>query len=79
MHRAQEPPIPAGQHLFDIDPFSNLGEAGIDLNSIVGTMERQWALERSKGVRSKAAQILRLNRTTLLEKMKKMKIEREKS
>ena len=45
-------------------------------------MERQLitkALERSIGVRSKAAQLLGLNRTTLLKKMKKMKMEREQS
>jgi DNA-binding NtrC family response regulator len=71
-----------GQPLFDVDIFAGLGESGIDLNSIVSTMERQLitkALERSGGVRSKAAQLLGLNRTTLLEKMKKMKIERGKS
>jgi DNA-binding NtrC family response regulator len=33
------------------------------------------ALDRAGGVRSKAAQLLGLNRTTLLEKMKKMRIE----
>ena len=58
-----------------------IGEAGIDLNEMVSSMERQLirkALERTGGVRSKAAQLLGLNRTTLLEKMKKMGIEMQK-
>ncbi len=55
-----------------------LGENGVDLNELVSSMERNLilkALERAGGVRSKAAQLLGLNRTTLLEKMKKMKID----
>jgi len=58
-----------------------LGETGVDLNELVATMERNMimkALEKAGGVRSKAAQFLGLNRTTLLEKMKKMKIEMQK-
>ncbi len=58
-----------------------LGEAGINLNDMVTTMERSLimkALEQAGGVRSRAAQLLGLNRTTLLEKMKKMKIEMQK-
>jgi sigma-54 specific flagellar transcriptional regulator A len=57
------------------------GDSGINLNEIVSTMERSLilkALERTGGVRSKAAQILGLNRTTLLEKLKKMGIEQQK-
>jgi len=57
------------------------GENGIDLNEMVSTMERNMiikALEKAGGVRSRAAQLLGLNRTTLLEKMKKMKIEMQK-
>ncbi len=58
-----------------------LGHDGIDLNQMVRSMERsliQEALQRTGGVRSKAAQLLGLNRTTLLEKMKKMGIELQK-
>jgi nitrogen regulation protein NR(I) len=54
------------------------GEDGINLNEMVSSLERSLimqAIERSGGVRSKAAQLLGLNRTTLLEKMKKMRIE----
>jgi nitrogen regulation protein NR(I) len=57
-----------------------LGE-GVNLNEMVSTMERRLimkALEQADGVRSRAAQLLGLNRTTLLEKMKKMKIETQK-
>ena len=59
----------------------NIGESGIDLNAMVSAMERNMilkALEKAGGVRSKAAQLLGLNRTTLLEKMKKMGIEMQK-
>jgi transcriptional regulator with GAF, ATPase, and Fis domain len=58
-----------------------LGEGGVDLNELVSAMERNMimkALEKTGGVRSKAAQFLGLNRTTLLEKMKKMKIDTPK-
>jgi DNA-binding NtrC family response regulator len=57
------------------------GDAGIDLNEAVSALERDLitkALEKTGGVRSKAAQFLGLNRTTLLEKIKKMKIETQK-
>jgi sigma-54 specific flagellar transcriptional regulator A len=57
------------------------GDSGINLNEMVSTMERNLimqALERAGGVRSKAAQLLGLNRTTLLEKIKKMGIEIKK-
>jgi len=58
-----------------------IGESGIDLNEMVSSMERNMirkALEKAGGVRSKAAQLLGINRTTLLEKMKKMGIELQK-
>jgi DNA-binding NtrC family response regulator len=57
------------------------GEGGIDLNTMVSSLERNMimqALKKAGGVRSKAAQLLKLNRTTLLEKMKKMDIETQK-
>ncbi len=52
-----------------------IDEQGINLGELINGIERdliQKALERSGGVRSKAARLLGLNRTTLLEKMKKM-------
>jgi transcriptional regulator with GAF, ATPase, and Fis domain len=57
---------------------ADIPEEGIDLNSIVDSMERDLilkALEKTGGVRSRAATLLGLNRTTLIEKMKKMGIE----
>jgi len=56
-------------------------DEGVDLNAMVSSMERDLilrALERTNGVRSKAAVLLGLNRTTLLEKMKKMGIDMQK-
>ncbi len=57
------------------------GDNGVNFNEMVGTLERtliMQALEKTRGVRSRAAQLLSLNRTTLLEKMKKMGIELQK-
>lgn len=50
---------------------------GADLNAALQALERRLilaALERSNWVKSRAATLLRLNRTTLLEKMKKQNI-----
>lgn len=52
-------------------------ENGIDLNKVIDDFERKAiieALKRANGVKSKAATLLGLNRTTLIEKMKKMRI-----
>jgi nitrogen regulation protein NR(I) len=51
---------------------------GVDLNHLVDSLERDLilkALEKAGGVRARAAQLLGLNRTTLLEKMKKMNLD----
>ncbi len=56
-------------------------DSGVNLNEMVSSLERNMilhALERTRGIRSKAAQLLGLNRTTLLEKMKKMGIDMQK-
>ena len=50
---------------------------GIDFNSSVANYERELivdALGKANGVKKKAAEYLRLNRTTLIEKMKRMDI-----
>jgi transcriptional regulator with GAF, ATPase, and Fis domain len=50
---------------------------GADLNAAVQALERRLilqALERSNWVKSHAARLLYLNRTTLLEKMKRQNI-----
>ncbi len=55
-----------------------LSSDGVDLNSMLDDFENNMivqALEISKGVKSKAANLLGLNRTTLIEKMKKKAIE----
>ena len=85
-HRAASPLAISHTSLASTSPMARpggieFGESGINLNEIVSTMERNLimkALERTAGVRSKAAQLLGLNRTTLLEKLKKMGIEQQK-
>lgn len=57
-------------------------EYGIDIYSVVGNMERNLilkALEKTGGVKNRAAKLLGLNRTTLIEKMKKMGIKLQKT
>ena len=57
-------------------PFGVLRE-GTDLNELVDRFERQLileGLERSGGVKSRAAELLGIKRTTLVEKMKKKNI-----
>lgn len=55
-----------------------LSQDGVDLNIMLDEIENNMiiqALELSKGVKSKAASLLGLNRTTLIEKMKKKEIQ----
>ncbi len=55
-----------------------LSPEGVDLNLMLDEIENNMilqALEISKGVKSKAASLLGLNRTTLIEKMKKRAID----
>lgn len=59
----------------------DIPEGGIDLNALIANMERDiilTALAKTGGVKSRAASLLGLNRTTLIEKMKKMDIEMPK-
>lgn len=54
---------------------------GVNLNEMVYDMEKNMilsALDKTGGIRSKAAVMLGLNRTTLIEKMKKMSIQGKK-
>ncbi|MBI5739634.1 MAG: sigma-54-dependent Fis family transcriptional regulator [Nitrospirae bacterium] len=56
----------------------SLSSDGVDLNVMLDEIENNMiiqALEISKGIKSKAASLLGLNRTTLIEKMKKKSIE----
>ena len=53
-----------------------------DLSTVVSTIEKDLireALQRADGVKSKAAELLNIKRTTLLEKMRKYNLDREKS
>ena len=55
-----------------------LGEDGINLKETLDDLENRLivdALQRAGGVKNKAAKLLGLNRTTLIEKMKKKQID----
>jgi len=57
-----------------------LSEDGINLNSAVTEFEKALilqSLEKSKWVKKRAAQLLHLNRTTLVEKIKRHQLEPE--
>jgi DNA-binding NtrC family response regulator len=61
-----------------IVPDVDLPNSGLDFDSAVQAFERQLlskALQRTQGVKSKAAQLLHMNRTTLVEKVKKLQLE----
>ncbi|MBI5893656.1 MAG: sigma-54-dependent Fis family transcriptional regulator [Deltaproteobacteria bacterium] len=60
--------LPLSSSIIDIP------EGGIDFNNLTDSFERELikrAIEKSGGVKNKAAQLLGINRTTLIEKMKK--------
>lgn len=53
-------------------------ESGVNMPEIIGSIERAMileALDLSKGVKARAANLLHINRTTLVEKIKRLKIE----
>jgi transcriptional regulator with PAS, ATPase and Fis domain len=56
-------------------PVVEFPEAGLDLPAYLNTIERdliQRSLERTGGNRNKAAELLRIKRTTLVEKLKRL-------
>jgi Nif-specific regulatory protein len=56
----------------------DIPDLGINLNAVIDNMERKLivrALEKTGGVKNKAAELLGLNRTTLIEKLKKKHID----
>ena len=62
----------------DLRPLMEIGDEGIDLKKILDELEDCLileALKKSGGVKNKAAGLLGLNRTTLIEKLKKKKIQ----
>jgi DNA-binding NtrC family response regulator len=70
-HRIGNAPMPTKQKSVEIT------EAGIDFNRVVSDFEDQLllqALEKTDWVKNKAARLLNLNRTTLVEKLKKKDI-----
>jgi DNA-binding NtrC family response regulator len=61
-----------------IVPKVDIPSDGLDFDDAVQTFERQLltkALERTRGVKAKAAELLHMNRTTLVEKVKKLQLE----
>lgn len=51
---------------------------GIDMNKVIGTIERemiQQAMVLGQGVKARAANLLKINRTTLVEKIKRLGVE----
>jgi DNA-binding NtrC family response regulator len=68
-------PVPAVAPPADVHAHVPWTESGVDLNGILEEMEKKLivqALRQSGGVKNKAATLLGLNRTTFLEKVKKM-------
>jgi len=59
-------------------PYVDLPEDGLDLNAYLTGIEKdlvRLALERTRGNRNRASEILRIKRTTLVEKMKRLGLE----
>ncbi len=68
-------PVPSPAFSANLPAAVPWTESGVDLNCILGEMEKNFilqALKQSGGVKNKAATLLGLNRTTFLEKVKKM-------
>jgi DNA-binding NtrC family response regulator len=60
-------------------PQIDLPESGIDLSTAVNEFERNiivQALNKSNWVKNRAAKLLHVNRTTLVEKIKKQKLQK---
>lgn len=59
-------------------PNVDVPDEGLDFDTVVQSFEKQLltkALEKTQGVKSKAAELLHMNRTTLVEKVKKLRLE----
>ena len=71
--RAGDPAAPPG-----LDPGIDIGEDGISLNTAVTEFEKALilqSLEKANWVKNKAAKLLHLNRTTLVEKIKRHQLQ----
>jgi DNA-binding NtrC family response regulator len=54
---------------------THLPEKGVDMPTVIADIERQMislAMSRASGVKARAASLLGINRTTLVEKMKRL-------
>jgi DNA-binding NtrC family response regulator len=61
-------------------PFLDFPEDGLDLPAYLGSIEKDLirrALERTRGNRNRAAELLKIKRTTLVEKLKRLDIAAE--
>jgi DNA-binding NtrC family response regulator len=73
-------PIRTAERARHLAALPSLGPAGLDLNALLVAIERQLiqqALERTHWNKNRAAQLLGLHRTTLIEKIKKHGLEPE--
>ncbi|OGW55959.1 MAG: sigma-54-dependent Fis family transcriptional regulator [Nitrospirae bacterium RBG_13_43_8] len=80
-HQLSDARPPENSHAGPLMDFE-IPEHGININSVVENMERNLilkALKKTGGVKNRAAKMLGLNRTTLIEKMKKMRIALQQS
>ncbi len=71
----------ARKHALDLDDESLIPEEGLSLSNAVNDYERQLiihALEKADWVKNRAAKLLKMNRTTLVEKIKKQGIEKDR-
>jgi len=71
----------ARKHSLDLDEEGLIPEEGLSLSSAVNEYERQLilnALEKAGWVKNRAAKLLKMNRTTLVEKIKKQGIEKDR-
>jgi len=69
-----------GSEWADMLPFVDIPENGISFNTAVSEFERELilrALNKTNWVKNRAARLLQLKRTTLVEKMKKIQLNRE--
>ena len=74
--------VGASVHGRQLDALLHLPEEGIDLNQVVSEVERNLicqSLERTGGNKGKAARLLFLKRTTLVEKLRRMNLLHEHS
>ncbi len=71
----------AKKHALETDENGFIPEEGLSLSNAVSDYERQLiihALEKADWVKNRAAKLLKMNRTTLVEKIKKQGIEKDR-